>query len=190
MKIVYARLNALPGTAAVTILFLSLTLLLFGFAATVEARDVDLKSVDASEVQGTYSVIGYGCNSASDAPAIAILKKEGTAYNFDVETPAPAFSWGNIPDSEYQMVTGLSASEALSRSEAFVKCNPEVQDVDLRSITGPDGTLLGYEVRPIYSPLRYGTAGLASTSYSVEQNTIVADVRIDPLASLNDWGGG
>lgn len=163
------------------VLFIAAAFLLFGFASTATAKGVTIEDAKISELQGgTYSVFGYGCNASEDTPAIAILKREGTPYDFTMDAPV----------AEYRVSSGLAVGDAVRLAEKFVQCNPEAQDVEFNRIVAPDGTVLGYEMTPIYSPLRYGSAGLIGTSYRIEENMVFADVEVNPLTELNDWGGG
>lgn len=181
----YLTIHRLP----VLMLFLAGAILLFGFASPAAARDISIQHADASEVQGTFTIIAYGCESTSESPSLAILKKEGTAYDFTVE-PTTAFFWGSLQETDTQKMTGVRAPEALARATSFVKCNPDVMDVEINKIVGPQGTVLGYEVRPVYMPLRYGSEGLFSTAYTIEQNQVLASVIGNPLSTTDQWGGG
>lgn len=192
MRVLSVKSNLTQRAFPLLILFaVTAGLLLLGAVATAEAKDVTIRGAEASELQGQYTIIAYGCESTSDSPSLAILKKEGTGYDFEVEVSTPAYFWNSpqIP-SDTQTLSGVPAMEALRRAENFVKCNPEVQDVELNRITGPQGTVLGYEVRPVYMPLRYGSAGLQGVTYSLEERDIIASVSLNPLAEKNDWGGG
>jgi hypothetical protein len=190
MKAVYIPVRGQQkAISLMTFLFFAAILLLFVFASSALARGVSVDKADASELSGNYTVIGYGCEAASEAPSLAILKKEGTPYDFEVSTQ-PAFFWGSLTETGTRQITGVPAVQALARAEKFVKCNPDVIDTEINKITDAEGRVLAYEVRPLYSPLRYGNAGLFSTSYRIEENEILASVGVNPLATTNEWGGG
>ncbi len=157
--------------------FFAAALLLFGFASIAAAKGVSTALANPSELQGTYSVITYGCTAADDPATVAILQKEDTPYTFNFVAPV----------SQYNIISGLRADDALRQAEDFVQCGPSARQTELTKIYGPEGTVIGYEVKPVFTPLRYGSEGV-DTHYKVEGNKVLAYVTTDPLLQ-QDWMG-
>ncbi len=168
--------------APLLMLFLTAAMLLFAVASTASARTLTTDAVKPADIQGgTYSLIAHGCNSAEDLAPVAILQREDTPYHFGVVAPR----------GETQTIAGLTRDEALRRAQDFVNCNPSVlQRADITEIRGPNDTLVGYEVKPVYYPLRSGSSDGVHTSYRVKGDTILTYVYPDPLLQGNQMGGG
>lgn len=157
-------------------------LLIFVFAGGASARGVDTDLVEPAEIQsGTYTLI------AAEEPApIAILKKEGAGYDIRLGSAG----------SGYTVTESLSEDRALMMATDLLEKDSAVTDVEIAEIKGPDGNVIGYELTPVFMPLRYGSAGIAGdvtgTSYSVseEKERVLAYVAPDPLFEAEKWGGG
>jgi hypothetical protein len=61
----------------------------------------------------------------------------------------------------------------------------------MRTISLGDGTVVGYEVRPRYMPIVYGSADVLRTRYWLEDGKrVIADIRVDPWAQSGLFYGG
>jgi hypothetical protein len=180
MKIITLSIDMRRKNRMMLMLFLASALLLVGFVSVAAAKGVSTDLSSAAEVQaGTYSLITNGCMATDDPSTVAILHKEGAPYNI-----------GFARGTDYQVISGLSAGEALRQAEAIVECSASVQDTEVAEISAPDGTLLGYEVSPTFMPLRYGSYHPVDTSYKIKGNEVVASVVLDPFVTMSDQGGG
>jgi hypothetical protein len=164
-----------------TIVFAA-SLIVFGFAGGASARGVKTDVVKPAEIQaGTYTVI----TAAVPAP-VAILKKEGAGYDIRLATAG----------SGYTVTSGLSGDVALLKATDVLEKDSSVSNVEITEIKSPEGSVIGYELTPVYMPLRYGSAGIAGdvtgTSYSVskEKERVLAYVAPDTLFEAEQWGGG
>jgi len=135
-----------------------------------------------AEIQGTYTLLLYGCRSVDDVENVAILDKEGDPFTFDIFAP----------DFEYKVKTGLPAEEALKAAEQFIRCSFHYQKSQLSRIVGPSGEVIGYEVRPLYSPLRFGRYDLLDIQYTFKADKVVVYIRLDPTVErfIRNEGGG
>lgn len=161
---------------------LAAALLVFGFAGGATARGVDTDVVEPAEIQsGTYSVI-----AATEPAPIAILKKEDARYGIRLATAG----------SGYTVTEGLSGDQALVMARDLLEKDASVRDVEITEIKSPEGNVIGYELTPVFMPLRYGSAGIAGdvtgTSYRVseEKERVLAYVAPDPLFQAEQMGGG
>jgi len=151
------------------ILYILLMLgLLFGAVSCTKEVRLNTKEARDAEVSGSYTAIYYGCNFLNDLQTVAFLEKEGGKYPFDPFAP----------DFEYKVKKGLTSNEALETAKKFVSCNSQVRDTQVSRILGPDGETLGYEVRPLYLPYRYGTDDILDLDYRLKDNKVVIMIRL------------
>jgi hypothetical protein len=54
----------------------------------------------------------------------------------------------------------------------------------LSKITAPDGDVVGYEIRPLYEPFRYGVDDVLYTNYKFEGEKVVLTVRLVPSVEI------
>jgi hypothetical protein len=168
-------------TVALKALLIAIAFLFIGLVSNASARGISSSmDKDSNILAGNYSVVAYGCNGANDPTAVAFLQREDSPYRFSIIEPR----------ADVQTVAGLTEDEAFRRAEDFVTCNPNADDVELARITAPDGTLIGYEVTPVYVPLHAGSSEGVQTAYRVDGNNIRTYLTIDPLLQLNQMGGG
>jgi len=160
---------------------LLLVLLLLASCAAMTANHLKTAETTSAEIQGAYRVLLYGCRSVDDVENVAILDKEGDPFTFDIFAP----------DFEYKIKSGLSAADALSTAERFIQCSFHYERTQLSRIIGPSGEVIGYEVRPLYSPIRYGRYDLLDIHYTVKGDSIVTYIRLDPTIerSIRNEGG-
>ena len=123
-----------------------------------------------SEITGSYAGIFHGCNFFNDLETIVFLDKEGDQYTFEPYSP----------DFNYKVHKGFSAQEAVSEAKKFVNCSSSFSHSQISSVISPDGRILGYEMRPIYSPFRYGVSDELYTNYQIRSNKVIITIRLVP----------
>jgi hypothetical protein len=128
------------------------------------------QAVRDSEITGSYTGIFHGCNFLNDLETIVFLDKEGDQYTLEPYSP----------DFNYKVHKGFSASEAVSEAKKFVNCNSSFSHSQTTGIISPDGRILGYEIRPIYSPFRYGVSDVLYTNYRISGDKVIITIRIIP----------
>lgn len=133
---------------------LTIAILSAGCAINQEVRTEDAPE---AEVAGTYSVILYRSSVGwANLETLAILSKEDAPY-----TIVPFAS-----QSEYRIIKGLPAKEALARADAFIGANTYVDHTELSRITdSSSGALLGYEIRPLYRRIDWGNDDVLTVRY-------------------------
>ncbi len=166
---------------ALKVVLFVISLLFAGFVSTAAAKGVTTRADTAANIEpGTYSVVAYGCTGANDPRAVAFLQRDDSPYHVSIIEPR----------AHYQMLPGLTADEAYRTAQNFVTCNPNVQQSEVSSITAPDGTLVGYALKPVFLPLRAGSSNGIDTAYRVSGDMIQARVFVDPLLQMDQMGGG
>jgi hypothetical protein len=149
----------------VAVLFFSLTL-----SSCVPGLYLKTSSVQMGEKTGTYTLILYGARYSSDIENVAILAKEGTGYTFDVYAP----------EFDYTVRKNVPSREALETAQRFVGFHYAFRRSQLSAILDNKGALIGYEVRPLYSPLDFGYTDVLDIAYTLRDNTVTARIRLIP----------
>ncbi|HBR21075.1 MAG TPA: hypothetical protein DD713_00665 [Nitrospiraceae bacterium] len=161
------RGNNCAGKTGYTIIISIFLLLGCSFALSKE-RLMPEPLKDSKNMQGTFTLILYGANHSNDLETIAILDREGDGYQF--EPYAPEFV--------YRIKKNLPANEALSEAKKFVGWHHSFRNVIISKITDEKGSLLGYEVRPLYYPLDFGFSDILDVNYFKSGNKIIARIKL------------
>jgi hypothetical protein len=148
--------------------FLLMFGVLFGSFSCTPGIRLNTQGAQNSEVTGTYTVIYYGCNFLNDLETIAFLDREDGKYPFEPYAP----------DFEYRVKKGLSAKEAMETAMKFVSCNASFNRAQVSEILGPNGEMIGYEVRPLYQPFTYGAGDFLLVNYSLKDGKVVINLRL------------
>ena len=127
-------------------------------------------SVQRGEKTGTYTLILYGARYSSDIENVAILVKEGTGYTFDVYAP----------EFDYKVRKTVPGDEAFETAQRFVGFHYAFRRSQLSAVMDNKGAVIGYEVRPLYSPLDFGSTDVLDISYILRDNTVTVRIRLIP----------
>ncbi len=111
---------------------------------------------DEKAIGGTFRLILYGGNYSDDKETIAVLDREGDGYIF--EPYAPDFS--------YSIKENIPSERALEEAKGFVKGHASFINLLITKLVDNEGKTLGYEVRPLYFPLRYGLSDILDVYYT------------------------
>jgi hypothetical protein len=131
---------------------------------------LDIRGAVPTDIQGTYTLILYGCRYPSDLENLAILYTEGGPLTFEMYTLETA----------YRVKKGLSADEALKQAEQFLTCSFDFWKTQLSKIVDREGAIAGYELRPLYAPYKYGMMDVLDIHYWLRGNTVTVYIRLDP----------
>lgn len=148
--------------------FIVLSLLPLQACAPGKALRTDVAS--GSNVQGTYTLILYGGNYSDDLETAAFLDKEGDRYTLEPYAP----------DFVFRMRKGLTADRALREASEFIRSNPDVHGDQLRSIRDEKGEIVGYELRPLYLPITFGTDDVLDINYWLKEDNVLVYVKLKP----------
>jgi hypothetical protein len=134
------------------------------------ARYLKTEGATVEEISGVYTLILYGGTSANDIKTIAILAKEGTPYSFEVFQP----------ESDYKIIKGIPAKEALEKARKFVSFHPDFWKIQLSKILDNKGSTIGYEVRPLYNPSVYDKSDLPDVNYKIADGKVIVYINFYP----------
>lgn len=137
----------------------------------IAGKQLMTAGADPSEVKGTYTLLLYGCHYPSQIQDVAILVDEAGRYPVTIHDL----------DTSYRVRKGVPAEQALSEADRFVRCSTfQIWRTELRKILDDSGGTVGYEVRPLFMPVQFGFADVIQTSYSLQNGTIRAYIRLFP----------
>jgi hypothetical protein len=124
--------------------------------------------VKNGDLQGTYALILYGGNYADDLETIAVLDREGDRYTF--EPFASSFS--------YRIIRGQTAEQAIPAAEQFIRRHPSYNRAQMQAILDEQEYVIGYEIRPLYLPLDFGTDDVLDVDYNLRGEKVIATIRL------------
>jgi hypothetical protein len=133
-----------------------------------------------TETSGTYTIIRYGANNLEDYATFAVIFPEQGRYSFAIYRP----------DFEYDVETGLTAQQAMESARAFVRWHPEFSRAQTSKIIGPDGNVIGYEVKALYQRIVFGMEDVSYLTYVLKDNNVVrVYIRVDDVVKARQMGG-
>jgi hypothetical protein len=139
--------------------------------ACMAGKQLRTSEADRAEVKGTYTLLLYGCHYPAQIQDVAILVDEGSKYPVEIYDI----------DSSYTVKKGVPAEQALIEADRFVRCSMnKIWQTQMRKILDDSGGLIGYEVKPLYMPLEFGTPDLIMVSYSLQKGTVRVYIRLFP----------
>jgi len=138
-------------------------------------KRLDIRGAVPGDLQGTYTLILYGCSYPTDLENLAILYPEGGPVTFEMYALKTAYTVQN----------GLPADEALKRAEQFLKCNIIAAKTQLSKIVGREGTIAGYELRSLYPPYKFAMTDVLIVNYSLKDSKVTVYISLDPEIQKN-----
>lgn len=160
------------GIAFLVFAFTLVSVVAAGHAAFGIGKRLKTELANESEVAGTYTLILYGGRYSSDIETIAILDREGDGYT--IEPYAPGF--------DYTVTKGLSAKEALAAAAQFIRLHASYHRSQLARILDDRGSIVGFELRPLYMPLTFGVIDVLDVDYSLKDGKVTVYIRLVPSA--------
>ncbi len=135
---------------------------------------------DEKTIAGTFTAILYGGSYSNDFETIAVLDVENDEYTFEPYTS----------EFNYTLKKHLSAEEAIKEAMHFVSDHGSFINAHLSKVMNSDGSVLGYEVRPLYLPLRYGLADVLDVSYLLKGEKVTIYLYLKPFIRRPEEGNG
>jgi len=129
-----------------------------------------------SEITGNYILMLYGGRYSDDIENVAILDKEGDPYTFEIFAR---------PDN-YTVHVNVPAKEILDESQKFVRTHRSFLRSKLSRIIGPNGNVIGYELRPLYQMLEFGSSDVLSINYRIKDSKVIIDIRPSQAVEHNE----
>lgn len=137
---------------------------------TLGGETMRTRRVSVAPSSGTFSLILYGGRYGEDLESVAVLDKEGDGYTL---TPF-------APDFDFKVRKGTAAKDALKEAEEFVSWHPNFVSSALSEISDDRGVLIGYELRPLYSPVAYGTLDVLDIIYTRKDDLVYFSIKLKP----------
>ena len=126
-----------------------------------------------SGITGSYTLILFGTRTAYELKTVAFLDKEGDGYEL-----VPY-----APEYNYKVIKNLPGTEALNKALDYVKWPRDYKSSQVRKILDEQGSVIGYEVRPLYDPLAYGISNVLVVQYWVQEGgKVKVTITLHPTA--------
>ncbi len=139
--------------------------------ACVPSKRLMTSAAGPSDLQGTYTLMLYGCHYSDQINNIAILVDETSKYPveiYDINT-------------SYKVKKGVLPQQALAEADSFVRCSTyRLWQTQLRRIQDDSGGTIGFEVRPLYIPYEFGLPDVLQINYFLRENTVRVYIKLDP----------
>jgi len=164
-------------------LFAALLAVLFGTIACISGVPLRTEPMVSGVLpDGPYAMLLSGCSYSEKLDNAVILAPENGAYRFEVYGPA----------FEIKVRQGVSAADALQGADRFLRCSIYYQKSQARRVLDPAGAVIGYEVRPLYSPVKFGREDLLSISYRMDNGKALVYIWLDQdiERTMNSEGDG
>ena len=150
-----------------------LTVLFFSLGSCAGGKQLKTELAQDSEITGSYTLILYGTRNAYELKTIAFLDREGDGYEL-----VPY-----APEYDYEVMKNVPGTEALNKALDYVKWPRDYRSSQVRKILNDQGSVIGYEVRPLYDPLAYGISNVLVVQYWVKEGGIVkVTINLHPTA--------
>ena len=133
-----------------------------------------IEAASAADVQGTFTLLLYGCSFRDDLANIAVFDREGDPYSFEIRAP----------DTSFTRKAGLRGAEAMREAERFVRCNIRSERSQLRRVLSPAGAAIGFELRPLYPVTAFGKDDVLDVRYVMKNRTVIVHVGLDRAVAL------
>lgn len=137
------------------------------------------KGANVSELSGNFTVILYGGRYYKDIETVAFLVPEGMQYTF--EPYAPEF--------DYRTVKGIPAKDAFELAGRFVGAHYAFLRSQMSKVLDGSGKVIGFELRPLYTPLAFGVEDVLDIDYSIRDSKVRVYVRLKPEVDRQLFGG-
>jgi hypothetical protein len=166
----------LIGNFSSSVMILASLLILNGCMA---GKRLSIKGAIPADIQGTYTLVLYGCKYGNDLENIAILYKDEGPLTFEIYS---------LPTS-YRVKKGLPADEALKQAHQFLRCSTEYWKTQLSKIVDSEGAIAGFELRPLYAPYQYGQMDVLDINYWLRDSKVTVYIKLDPDTQKSVDGG-
>ncbi|MBN2654964.1 MAG: hypothetical protein JXR79_07645 [Nitrospirae bacterium] len=128
----------------------------------------------AHELAGNYTLILYYGDQPDGTGRAAFLDREDDQYTLEPYAP----------ESFYKKIESLSGEAALKKAEEFVSDHPSATGSYTSVIVNDNGIRVGFEIKPLYESIRYGTPDILDIHYSSEGFKIRIDVSFTNLLDM------
>lgn len=126
--------------------------------------------ISKGDIQGAYTLILYGGNYGDDLETIAFMDREGDRYTFEPYAP----------DFAFRVIKGMTSDRALREAGRFIRSHADFHQEQVRSIKDDQGEVIGYEIRPLYFPLTFGTDNVIDVDYWLKEDRVLVFVKLKP----------
>jgi hypothetical protein len=137
-------------------------------------------SADKKLIAGTYSLLLYGCHYPEQIDNVAILVEENSKYPLEIYDI----------DTSYTVKKSIPAQQAIAEADAFVRCSSHrILETQITRIPDDSGGTMGYEVRPLYVVMEFGTPDVLRINYSLMNGKVRVYIKKAPQVEDRSGNG-
>ena len=152
MQYLFVKRNAV-GAMLILLLLLSISCSTVKYLKTEMVKEADIKDPVTLFL---YDEFEYG--------GVAIIDVEGDEYTFEILASR----------YNYSVKMHLTADQAMDEAAQFI----DTWKKEMRMILDDSGTIIGYEIRPLFQISRFGRSDIFNTTYRPAGNNIIVTVDL------------
>jgi hypothetical protein len=139
-----------------------------------------ITSVDRSDISGTYTLLLHGCHYPDQIDNVAILVSDKSRY------PLEIYDLG----TSFKVNKGVPSRQAVVEADEFVRCSfHKIWQTRISKILDDSGGTMGYEFRPLYDVIEFGTPDVLMISYALKDGKVRAYIRKIPQVEDRNGDG-
>lgn len=142
----------------------------FFLISCATSRHLKTEEIRGQTISGNFNVILYGARYSGDVENVAILEIVDDGFTFDILAP----------DFDYKIKRDLTSEEAIKMAQSFIASHGAFKYPQVSQIKLPDGTIVGYEFRPLYSASEFGFFDVLDIDYWLDGNKIRVKIDLVP----------
>lgn len=150
-------------------IFIAISMTFF-LASCMTSRSLKTEEIRSQTISGTFNLILYGARYSGDIENVAILDMVDDKFTFEILAP----------DFDYKIRKNLNADEAIRIAQSFIASYGAFKYAQISQIKLPDGTIVGYEFRPLYSASEFGFFDVLDIDYRLDGNKIRVKIDLVP----------
>jgi hypothetical protein len=158
----------LPNPRAGKFFFIIGMMYMLAASSCLNAQYLTTERAYEPDIKGKFTIIFYGYNYADDLETAVFFDIEGDGFTFEPYAR----------DYDFQIAKGIDASLGLKEAKWFVSRHTSFISSRMRKILDPNGTVIGYEMRPIYHITTYGRSDMIDIYYRIADAKIIITVDI------------
>ncbi len=83
-----------------------------------------------------------------------------------------------VPDFEYEILQSVSVAEAIYETEIFFGHQDVITNYYFKTVFGPNGNIIGYEIRPTYVESLYGSFDPLEIKYKYNRRRVSVSIGL------------
>jgi hypothetical protein len=122
----------------------------------------------------------YGCHYPDQIDNVAILVSDNSRYPLEIYDL----------DTSFKVNRGVPSKRAVVEADEFVRCSShKIWQTRISKILDGSGGTMGYEFRPLYDVIEFGTPDVLMISYALKDGKVRAYIKKIPRVEDRNGDG-